>query len=910
MSRGVWKGVTAFAVTLVFFAGAALLPTSLGLIERLATAQINDAWPPRTPELSRAESRRLTFAALETMGQPHLSLVLEGRDTAAIVQEAVRLAAASGPVRLDSIEVTLGEQEIRFRANFNAEWPSESVGAAGTAEGAVALSIDRLSLVLTPNLERVQLRSVSTGRWFYLPSGLAGTLNPLLRDAIANLNGAIEPARIALLDDLPGSGTLRIGTRDIPAPDLRLRSAAMLVSPEAVFALAELGGAEPAPVTGLAPEVDQPTLRAAFIAKGGSLLNEPLAPGLRLSRNAAGLLFGPLAVTGDRSTRREAAANAARDGLATLRGPDLAAFVPAAEVRGRLGPLLEAAMRQAASRSGVEVRLFDVTIAEGEVLALSEVVLPIPQPIGGTATLRLEVAASPVLRGMSVVLLPSLVDLQVISLDTEAPGFQAAPLISSVNRVLPGLVAGLSEGLPAMPIDFEPLRVPSLDLTASARTPGLTVQAPTLSPEDFQFGAGALRLGEDGLELLVDLEAPSLRVREAAPSVAGGTLFEAFSTVRERRFGPVPVDRLSVAVAWQRAAEAINARWQALGTVRATYRADTGARPLESTEIRLIERPTYSCRSDRSCAFQSTANECRRADCNQNCTRRTSPWTSWDDPICLADRLRCNLQADAQYGACVLARNAEANARKADCDRLRVMEEAGCNIGRDLQRLFAEVGSIGRIGGEMRAVVSAQLDLGSLRFRTDEVAAMVDARVSAQAQVSGAIDFTPYNVGHLLVCPAKGRAPVSLSVSIPDQPLAVSIRTEVPDAEGGDGALRLALRLDPSGLRANVRPPPVDALITQNPHLLVVCNPVIGTAVAGLTLAGRATALASNDVRRAVARDPLLSTILLGTLEYDVPEFLTEVTVPALELRLPGNEAIRMAPTLSARALVFSARER
>ncbi len=116
--------------------------------------------------------------------------------------------------------------------------------------------------------------------------------------------------------------------------------------------------------------------------------------------------------------------------------------------------------------------------------------------------------------------------------------------------------------------------------------------------------------------------------------------------------------------------------------------------------------------------------------------------------------------------------------------------------------------------------------------------------------------------------------------------------------------------VNPSAVRASVSPPPVDALLAQNPHLFVVCNPVIGASVAGLTLLGRATALASGDVRRAVGRDPVLSAILLGTLEYDLPEFTTEVTVPTLDVRLPGNETVRMAPTLSGRAVVYSAHEK
>jgi hypothetical protein len=140
-------------------------------------------------------------------------------------------------------------------------------------------------------------------------------------------------------------------------------------------------------------------------------------------------------------------------------------------------------------------------------------------------------------------------------------------------------------------------------------------------------------------------------------------------------------------------------------------------------------------------------------------------------------------------------------------------------------------------------------------------------------EISGSIDFTPYDIGHFLVCPAKGKAFFSMNVELPSQQPNVSASlTAAPVDPADPQALNLTGHIGAFNLKAKVQPPPVEALLTQNPQLLVGCNPVLGATFANLAVVGRAVGLTGSDILKSLAGKNV-SAVLTGDVDYDVDGF-------------------------------------
>ena len=102
----------------------------------------------------------------------------------------------------------------------------------------------------------------------------------------------------------------------------------------------------------------------------------------------------------------------------------------------------------------------------------------------------------------------------------------------------------------------------------------------------------------------------------------------------------------------------------------------------------------------------------------------------------------------------------------------------------------------------------------------------------------------------MLGCP-KGKVSFSTRATIPAQQinLGVSVgKDPEPDDTDGVEDLDLLLTIAPLVVNADLNPRPAEAILSDNPHLPFVCNPVIGAAFVGLVTVGRTTALLSDDL--------------------------------------------------------------
>src|SRR5581483_9951443 len=91
-------------------------------------------------------------------------------------------------------------------------------------------------------------------------------------------------------------------------------------------------------------------------------------------------------------------------------------------------------------------------------------------------------------------------------------------------------------------------------------------------------------------------------------------------------------------------------------------------------------------------------------------------------------------------------------------------------------------------------------------------------------------------------------------------------------AQPEPSSLALAASIAGFELSAHVNPSPAEAIITQNPQLLIECNPVLGGAIAGLTVLGKATALSGDDLLRAVAGKDI-AAVFSGQVDYSAEGF-------------------------------------
>jgi hypothetical protein len=292
-----------------------------------------------------------------------------------------------------------------------------------------------------------------------------------------------------------------------------------------------------------------------------------------------------------------------------------------------------------------------------------------------------------------------------------------------------------------------------------------------------------------------------------------------------------------------------------------TASIDSDDAEFESGHLRVAGWLQPNCTVNLTCERKScsrTPGVCKRSPCDWDC-RRCAWGACIDDPICKTGEAACNLREEASLAACnaaeeakVAACNVAEEAKLAACNIERETQVLGCNIVNETIRAIRELDSIGSFSGKTRAKGTASLVNPEIRYNSATRTAQLSISAEAQVKADGRLSFTPADIGHILVCPVQGAVDFRMNGEVPQSRQTIEAKLVASDADS-EGKLPLDLKFKPITVSGQLTPAPVDALLGQNPHLFILCNPIAGV-VGSIGNLGKISAYASLDILRAIER--------------------------------------------------------
>lgn len=300
-------------------------------------------------------------------------------------------------------------------------------------------------------------------------------------------------------------------------------------------------------------------------------------------------------------------------------------------------------------------------------------------------------------------------------------------------------------------------------------------------------------------------------------------------------------------------------------------------------------------------------NQCDRARCTRPhgrcgwsclvCVNLVFKKVCTDDPVCLSTRAACNLKEEANVAACnaaeeskLAACNIAEEAKLAACNAERELQIFGCNIVNETIRAIRELDSIGRFNGDVQATGVAKVSNPEIRYdaQASKLELSVDANV--RLHMDGKLGFTPADIGHLLVCPFQGSVNFSADGSLLRGRTKLSARLN-PGSNNPDGSLPLEMRFDPVTLSGQLSPAPVDALLNQNPHLFILCSPVVSVA-GSIGNIGKISAYTPLDIFKAIERGILgdQENAYRALIAFSTGRINETLSVPPMKLEIQKLE--------------------
>jgi hypothetical protein len=509
------------------------------ILDEIATHYLNERFPPRSTTDAQAAAIKLSSEALSGVSSPSLVVSVSSDTLAKLV--------------VDQIAIHTGTQQISFTSNFSEKLDAYKATVSGTAEGAVPVATTVQGLELTPTLERVQVSSLTVSGW-HLPSTLSAALGDELTKFIANVNGQIKPVPINFGSRLPSAQTLSIGGHEVNIPAQSITASSILIDSDRLVVLAQINGAkaqEPLRAT-----VGFDAFKASFISKGGPLLAGLPEDGLAMSRDFLKALFADPATSITPQERANASLAAAWQSVHHLAGPDLSLILPAADINSSVAPMFQKALADAATKANIVLTDSHFILADGRLGVLATAIADLPKPLTGKVTFRVGVSGSPVSDKGSISLLPTLDEFDIDKVETNK--FDPGELVTGVNAVLSGLVGGVTQALPSIPIDVRPVEIAAVDLKEAAKkTPGLDLEPAIIPTTQASLAGAAILIASDGIQILadVDLASPNLAGRLAGsdPAPFSGKIEDlkgAFDDLRASKLKTEPIDKTTVDVSW------------------------------------------------------------------------------------------------------------------------------------------------------------------------------------------------------------------------------------------------------------------------------------------------------------------------------------------------------------------------
>lgn len=913
--KWVFAGLAALILSLIVFAPGLVLSS-------FVRSAIESSFPARS--IAETEAEALSVSAPELARLDRADVIVSASETnlAPIISAALTTAAAQEKVVLEDVEVTFVNQGINLAGRADLVDGDRNIEASVRFTGVANLGWDNERLVITPALLGIDVLDLRVGRLF-LPRTITTVLSNLATNAITAINAAVDPVELVLPALALEGGSVALGDASFEYPPQEVLASAILIEDDRLLWIGQVSqpSADEVPVTAF------PAYRERFVGVAGPILEGLPLDGIGFASDILGAVYVDLVDAGSLEDRLSAAykgaANAAnamyRTDLATWR-PDFALFMPSDLIREAVEPLVIAKLRDEAKNAGIEVSSAELAFRDGYISADIEGVLLFDDPAPGRVHLRVVVTAIPSFVNKRVEIRPGLQEIAI--LDAEAEGYDPAAILLPLNKVLAGLVKSLDAALPTIPINIDPYAVGTIKLADLAEN-GLTFSAGKIEGPVVSLSEASVFFTPNGLFLMAEVtsDSPSLGkpirgTPEIAPGFHGLAAYVLRYAQPARQLPDVTIG--GGALSWSRLAELMNAEFRDLDAFDVRVTTEVPNTPFEPTKIELVERPDYQCRGPDNCPFTSCASECRRQNCDYGCPSVGAhvPCPNWSNPLrfcyksaeepgCVAGREACKAGREAGYGACVVACNTAANTEVATCQAANVVRQGACEAGKAIQDLGAEVGGVGLIGGDAGAKADLSIALTTLTLDPNQLAGDISALVGGKVDVDGSVSFVPYDSMNLLGCP-KGKASFLTRATVPTQDvnLDVSVGKDLdPDGTEGIDNLDLLITIAPFVLKADLSPRPAEAIISENPHLLIVCNPIISAAFVGLVTAGRTTALLPDDLVRGATGD--MKSILSGKFEHSVEAIEIPLPVETMDLTI-GEKTYRLTPVLEGTAIAMT----
>lgn len=293
------------------------------------------------------------------------------------------------------------------------------------------------------------------------------------------------------------------------------------------------------------------------------------------------------------------------------------------------------------------------------------------------------------------------------------------------------------------------------------------------------------------------------------------------------------------------------------------------------------------------------------APCNTSpCGFRDCPGScGFLDAGCYAWKPVCETLKASEHLAC---ETAEA-ARKAACEAGNVVQKgiyeaaksaniAACNLNQGWLNDFANQ-NIGDIQGTL-ALDNSRVDfsLGRLALTPDFGTISIDSSLAARSDVLADIFFIPKDLGNIL-CQAAWNARVTTTVS--GVKVTPTLNASITPTTDVDGGLVLTAHPDKQEFDLKLAQPPVLALLSQNPQVIVACVPAV---VLGLS----AQLVAS--VERVFGKHP--TDFLTDTFRFGVDHLSIPIKLPPYGIDVPGvpDNKLMLFPTMRSGVVLFARR--
>lgn len=875
-----------------------------------------------TRSLADSEAYALSVAAprLAQVDKAEVVLSISQDSLVPILSDGLSQAAAEEGILFENLQISVGDQGIRFEGAADLDIADANISGTVNFLGDATVTLAGERLIVTPTFSSVKIAELHAG-WFMLPRKISQVVTSAIVPAIEAINAKIPPVELEVPAIVFEGEKVKIGTNELDIPPKEIAASALLIADGRVLWIGQT-----TPASHRVPPAESfDDYRNQFHSAAGSLLQGLPADGFRLAPSLLDSLFGELADTQSLEDRvREALLQARtnaramyRTDIATYR-PDFALFLPSGQVREAIEPLLLDVLKAEARKSGIDIEDAGLIFSDGYLGAFVEGGFAFHGQGPGSVKLRVVITAIPSFFDGRVEIRPGIQEITV--LETVAEGYDLEQVLTSTNGIVAGLVAGLDAALPVIPIEIDPYSIGDIDLRRQVGAGGITFCHDVVAGPTVSLANASVFVSDVGLFLLAEvtsdaatLATPIYGSAEIASGIEG---LEAYFLPFSQPGNDVPNAQVAgVAISWSRLAELINAEFADIGELGAHVKNRIPRTPFQDTKIELVERPNYDCRGPGDCPFRSCSSDCSLKNCNYGCPSvgahvpcptlrkpfRTC-YQSVEQPSCVAGRDLCRATRDADYLACKTKCDADANLGVAACQAENVARQAGCELGKRIQDLGAEIGGVGVIGGDAGASPEMRIGITQFVFDTDQIAGELHAQLSGKISVDGSISFVPYDAMNLLGCP-KGKVEFSTDANLPRQALVLGITvSKDPEPDDSDGVedLDLLATIAPFTVKADLNPRPAEAILANNPQLPFVCNPVIGAGIVGLTIVGRASALAPDDLVRGASDD--VAALLSGKFEERIEATEIRVSVRTEELTL-GVTTYKLVPDMAGNAI-------